>query len=147
MELLEKLKLKQYQRNNRNNPVLQRRIKLVARISEQIQLAENPHYKQISVRTVADDSGKIREVEVSKRVLCWWRVGADGTVELTVRYGSRVLELAKGMDAVELASVDELVPVLEQFKAAAERGETDDMVAAQLAKRKRVNTQKQQKLS
>ena len=147
MELLEKLKLKQYQRNNRNNPVLQRRIKLVARISEQIQLAENPHYKQISVRTVADDSGKIREVEVSKRVLCWWRVGADGTVELTVRYGSRVLELTKGMDAVELASVDELVPVLEQFKAAAERGEMDDMVAAQLAKRKRVNTQKQQKLS
>ena len=140
MELLKTLKLTRYQRNSRNNPALERRIKLVARISEQIQLAENPNYKQISVRTVADDSGEIREVEVSKRVLCWWRVGADGTVELTVRYGSRVLELAKDMDAVELASVDELVGVLEQFKAAAERGEMDDMVAAQLAKRKRVNT-------
>ena len=67
----------------------------------------------------------------------------DGTVQLTVRYGSRVLELAKGMDAAELSSVDELVPVLEQFKAAAELGEMDDMVAAQLAKTKRVNTQKQ----
>ena len=53
------------------------------------------------------------------------------------------MELAKGMDAVELSSVDELVPVLEQFKAAAELGEMDDMVAAQLAKTKRVNTQKQ----
>ncbi len=147
MELLKTLKLTRYQRSNTNNPVLQRRIKLVARISEQILLAENPNYKSLSVHTVADDSGELREVEVSKRVLCWWRVGADGTVELTVRYGSRVLELAKGMDAVELASVDELVPVLEQFKAAAERGEMDDMVAAQLAKRKRVNTQKQQKLS
>ena len=144
MELLKTLKLTQYQRNNRNNPVLQRRIKLVARISEQIQLAENPNYKRISVHTVADDGGELREVEVSKRVLRWWRVGADGTVELTVRYGSRVLELAKGMDAVELASADELVPVLEQFKAAAERGEMDDMIAAQLAKRKRVNTIKQQ---
>ena len=40
--------------------------------------------------------------------------------------------------------MDELVGVLEQFEAAAERGEMDDMVAAQLAKRKRVNTQKQQ---
>ena len=49
----------------------------------------------------------------------------------------------QGMDAVELSSVDELVPVLEQFKAAAELGEMDDMVAAQLAKAKRVNTQKQ----
>jgi len=147
MELLKTLKLKRYQRNNSNNPVLQRRIKLAAGISEQIQLAENPNYKQISVRTVADDNGGVRAVEVGKRVLRWWRVGADGTVELTVRYGSRVLELAKGMDAVELASTDELVPVLEQFKAAAERGEMDDMVAAQLAKRKRVNTIKAEKLS
>ena len=47
------------------------------------------------------------------------------------------------MDAVELASTDGLVGVLEQFKTAAERGEMDDMVAAQLAKTKRVNTQKQ----
>ena len=147
MELLKTLKLTRYQRNNSNNPVLQRRIKLAAGVSEQILLAENPNQKQISVRTVADENGEVREVEVSKRVLRWWRVGADGTVELTVRYGSRMLELAKGMDAVELASVDELVGVLEQFKAAAERGEMDDMVATQLAKRKRVNTQKQQKLS
>ena len=147
MELLKTLKLKRYQRNNSNNPVLQRRIKLAAGISEQIQLAENPNYKSHSLRTIADDSGELREVEVSKRVLRWWRVGADGSVELTVRYGSRVLELAKGMDAVELASADELVPVLEQFKAAAERGEMDDMIAAQLAKRKRVNTIKAEKLS
>nr|ADI18993.1 hypothetical protein [uncultured delta proteobacterium HF0010_10I05] len=147
MELLKTLKLTQYQRNNRNNPALERRIKLVARISEQIELAENPNYKSHSVRTVVDDNDGLRTVEVSKRVLLWWRVGVDGTVELTVRYGSRVLELAKGMDAVELASTDELVGLLEQFKAAAEQSEMDDMVAAQLAKRKRVNTQKQPKLS
>ena len=147
MELLKTLKLTRYKRNNSNNPILQRRVKLAAGISEQIQLAKNPIYKQISVRTVADDSGELRTVEVSKRVLRWWRVGADGTVELTVRYGSRILELAKGMDAVELSSTDELVPVLEQFKTAAERGEMDEMIAAQLAKRKRVNTQKQDKLS
>ncbi len=147
MELLKTLKLTQYQRNNSNNPVLQRRIKLAAGITEQIQLAENPNYKPVSVHTVADDNGGLRTVEVGKRVLRWWRVGADGTVELTVRYGSRILELAKGMDAVELASTDELVGVLEQFKTAAERGEMDEMIAAQLAKTKRVNTQKQDKLS
>ncbi len=147
MKLLKTLKLTQYQRNNTNNPVPQRRIKLAAGITEQIQLAENPNYKSHSVRTVADDSGGMRTVEVSKRVLRWWRVGADGSVELTVRYGSRILELAKGMDAVELASTDELVGVLEQFKTAAERGEMDEMIAAQLAKTKRVNTQKQDKLS
>ena len=36
MELLKTLKLSQYQRNNRNNPALQRRIKLAAGIIEQI---------------------------------------------------------------------------------------------------------------
>ena len=143
MELLKTLKLPQYQRNNTSNPVLQRRVKLAAGISEQIQLAQNPNYKSVNVRAVADDNGGVRAVGVEKRVLCWWCMSTDGTVQLTVRYGSRVLELAKGMDAVELSSVDELVPVLEQFKAAAELGEMDDMVAAQLAKTKRVNTQKQ----
>ena len=143
MELLKTLKLPQYQRNNTSNPVLQRRVKLAAGISEQIQLAQNPNYKSVNVRAVADDNGGVRAVGVEKRVLRWWCMSTDGTVQLTVRYGSRVLELAKGMDAVELASADELVPVLEQFKAAAERGEMDDMVAAQLAKTKRVNTQKQ----
>jgi hypothetical protein len=54
-----------------------------------------------------------------------------------------MLELAKGLDAVELSNTDELVGVLEQLKAAAEQGEMDDMIAAQLAMRKRVNTQKQ----
>ena len=143
MELLKTLKLPQYQRNNTSNPVLQRRVKLAAGISEQIQLAQNPNYKSLNVRAVADDNGGVRAVGVEKRVLRWWCMSTDGTVQLTVRYGSRVLELAKGMDAVELSSVDELVPVLEQFKAAAELGEMDDMVAAQLAKTKRVNTQKQ----
>ena len=143
MELLKTLKLPQYQRNNTSNPVLQRRVKLAAGISEQIQLAQNPNYKSVNVRAVADDNGGVRAVGVEKRVLRWWCMSTDGTVQLTVRYGSRVLELAKGMDAVELASTDELVPVLEQFKAAAELGEMDDMIAAQLAKTKRVNTQKQ----
>jgi len=147
MELLKTLKLTRYQRNTTHNPALQRRIKLAAGISEQIQLAENPNYKSYSVRTVADDNGGVRAVEVGKRVLRWWRVGADGTVQLTVRYGSRVLELPMGMDAVEFANTDELVPVLEQFKEAAERGEMDDMIASQLAKRKRVNTIKAEKLS
>ena len=143
MELLKRLKLTRYQRNISHNSVLLPRIKLAAGITEQIKLAENPNYESVNVCAVTDDSSELRTVEVSKRVLRWWRVGADGTVQLTVRHGSRVLELAKGMDAIELASKDELVGVLEQFKAAAERGEMDDMIAAQLAKTKRVNTQKQ----
>ena len=62
MELLKTLKLTRYQRSNTNNPVLQRRIKLAAGISVQIQLAKKPNYEQISVRTVVDNSGELRTV-------------------------------------------------------------------------------------
>ena len=91
MELLKILKLTRYQQNNSNNPILQLRIKLSDSVSEQIQLAQDPYCKRISQRTVADDSGELREVEVGKRILRWGRVGADGNVQLTVRYDSSVL--------------------------------------------------------
>jgi hypothetical protein len=42
-----------------------------------------------------------------------------------VRYGARLLELAKGKFAVELASEKELLPTLEIIKAAVLAGELD----------------------
>ena len=72
---------------------------------------------------------------------CWY-VGADGTAQLTIYYGSRVLELAKDLDAVRLVTTDDLVGLLEQIKTAAEE---DEMIALQLATRKCVNTQKQRR--
>ena len=61
----------------------------------------------------------------------------------TVWYGGRILEPGEGLDAVELASADELVRVLEQFKTAAVLGKMGEMIAVHLAKTKLVNTQKQ----
>ena len=43
-------------------------------------------------------------VQRSERIRRWWSVKADGTVQLTMRYGSKPLELAKGKYAVEIAS-------------------------------------------
>ncbi len=67
----------------------------------------------------------------------------NGKSQSTVRDCSRVLALDKGLNAVELCSTDELVGVLEQFKTAADSGKMNEMIAAQLATRKLVNTQKQ----
>ena len=147
MELLKKLKLVKYERTGQIDAVELRRHKLIVKINEQIDLATNANTKVSERFVVKDNEGDEKEISVEKRVLRWWQIGMNGKIKLTIRYGSRVLEFAKGMDAVELASADELVPVLEQFKAAAERGEMDDMIAAQLAKRKRVNTIKAEKLS
>jgi nucleoside-diphosphate-sugar epimerase len=49
-------------------------------------------------------------VETPKRVKPWWFVTDAGKLALSVRYGTKVLELAKGKVAVEVGSEKDLVP-------------------------------------
>jgi hypothetical protein len=51
-------------------------------------------------------------------------------INLAVRYGSRVLELAKGKNAIELASGDELIAALQALKTATLAGELDAAIEA-----------------
>ncbi len=64
-------------------------------------------------------------VEAVKRVKEWFWINDAGKINLAVRYGSKVLELAKGKNAIELASGDELIAALHALKAAALAGELD----------------------
>ena len=86
-------------------------------------------------------------ITATPRIRRWWDIKADGTVQLTIRYGSKPLELAKGKNAVEIASEAELVGTLEQIRDAVEQGELDELIEAQAAWRNRVNTIKAEKLS
>jgi hypothetical protein len=51
-------------------------------------------------------------------------------VNLSVRYGSKPLELAKGKNAIELNQASEIVPTLELIKNAVVAGELDEAIAA-----------------
>ena len=46
----------------------------------------------------------MQQVQRSKRIQRWRSVKADGTLQRIIRYGSKPLELAKGKNAVEIAS-------------------------------------------
>ena len=48
---------------------------------------------------------------------------------LAIRYGARVLELARGKFAVEIASPAQLIPTLELIKTAIDAGELDEQLA------------------
>ena len=144
MQLLKSLKLVHYEHPTHRNPRLHRRHKLLAKLAEQIQLAQDSSYQPTKTQFVADAEGNMQQVQRSKRIRRWWATKADGTVQLTIRYGSKPLELAKGKNAVEIASEAELVPTLEQIRAAVEQGELDELIEAQAAWRNRVNTIKQQ---
>jgi hypothetical protein len=110
-----------------------RRNKLVKRLWEQAELAKaqqaGTQFTSTKFRSIADpDTGLRKQVEVSKRIKQWWFTTDNGKLALSVRYGARLLELAKGKYAVELASEKELLPTLEIIKAAVLAGELDTAI-------------------
>ena len=107
-----------------------RRNKLAKRLWEQIELARAQQagttFAPTRLRSVRDtETGIRRQVETNKRVKPWWFVGDNGKVAVSVRYGTKLLELAKGKWAVEVGAEKELVPVLEVLKSAVLDGELD----------------------
>ena len=49
---------------------------------------------------------------------------------LQVRYGTRVLDLAKGKNSIEVGTVAELITVLQTVKSSVEAGELDAKIEA-----------------
>ena len=127
------LKLTAAHKSANISPVQQRRNKMSKRIWEQIQLANaqanGSQFAPVKFRTFTDaETGLRRQVEVPKRVKAWWFSTESGKTAISVRYGNRVLELAKGKFAVEVSAPAELVPTLEVIKAAVEAGELDTAI-------------------
>lgn len=135
MNALANLKLVAAKRNTTQSPAHQRRAKLCKKLHEQMQLAsaqaEGRVYAPAKFKTVTDaETGAKRSIETVKKVKQWWWTDSDGKVNLSVRYGAKVLELAKGKNAIEIASADELVPTLTLIKQAVEDGSLDAQIEA-----------------
>ena len=120
----------------RNMPaIVIRRNKLGSKLWEQIQLAKSQldgkPFVVMKYKTVKDrETGLRKQVETNKRVKAWWFVADNGKLVLSIRYGTKVLELAKGKWAVELGAEKDLVPVLETLKGAVLAGDLDAQIDA-----------------
>lgn len=132
MSTLNSLKLVNAKKPTAIPPILHRRNKLATKIWEQIQLAkaqkEGNTFTVKRFTTVKDYDGSRRSIELQKRVRPWWFVSLDGKVCLNVRYGAKLIELAKGKSAVEVATADDLIKTLEIIKGAIESGELDAQI-------------------
>jgi hypothetical protein len=114
-------------------PVQQRRNKLAKRLWEQMELAKaqqtGTQFIATKFRTITDnETGLRKQVETNKRVKAWWFVADSGKLSLSVRYGTKVLELAKGKYAVEVGADKDLVGVLDLIKKAVLAGELDTAI-------------------
>ena len=134
MTSLGTLKLTATQKPVQQSQTQQRRTKLAKRLWEQIELAKaqatGSVYAPIKYKTITSADGVRRQVEQQKRVKQWWFVADSGKLALSVRYGTKLLELAKGKWAVEVGTDKDLVSVLETLKAAVLEGELDAQIDA-----------------
>ena len=135
MSALTSLKLVSAKKPTNIPPVVLRRNKLSAKLWEQIELARGQTtgkpFVVIKIRTIKDSETGLRKVvEVPKRLRPWWWISESGKVCVSVRYGSKVLELSKGKSAVEVASPEDLIKTLETVRSAVEAGDLDAQIEA-----------------
>ena len=112
------------------NPKLIRRQKMVDRLEEQLQLANDRTYAPVVHRWKATSGGAKALVEIRKRVRPWWRMDVNGALILILRSGPRTLELEKGKAGIVVGSQERLAAVLETLIAAAKAGELDAALEA-----------------
>ena len=133
MSTLNNLKLTAEKKPQHIVPVQQRRNKLSHRLWEQIQLAKSQvdgtEFVVKKYRSFKDqETGLRQQIEVPKRIRPWWFVAANGKVCISIKYGTSVLELAKGKPSVEVDSPQDLIKALEAIKGAVEAGELDGQI-------------------
>jgi len=133
MTLLNTLKLTATQKPSKASPVQERRNKLAKRLWEQIELAKSKQagtsFTPTKFRTITDrETGLRKQVEQIKRLKQWWWTTDVGKVAISVRFGPRTIEIAKGKYAVEIASEKDLVPTLDLLRQATLNGELDTAI-------------------
>jgi hypothetical protein len=132
MSSLSNLKLVSSQRKKIISPTEARRKKLTSKLYEQIQLAkalrDGERYAPLKMRTILNkETGTKQRVEVAKNINPWWW-DENGKICVMVHYGSKVLELQNGLNAVEVDDIDALVATLELIKTATDKGELDPQI-------------------
>jgi hypothetical protein len=132
---LSTLKLTNAKRAARVSDDVQRRTKLVKRLQEQRELARaaaaGQRYAPEKTRWVRDDTtGERTQVVVGKRVKQWWFDAEDGRLALSIRYGSGVLELAKGKFSIDVADITQMADTIDVVSAAVAAGELDAQIAS-----------------
>ena len=135
MSALANLKLVAAKKPTQLSPVVIRRNKVIERLHEQLEivkaLQEGRIYAPTRMRSVKNaETGVRTTVEATKRLKQWWWAADNGKVCVALRYGAKIIELAKGKTAVEVASGAELITALETLKTAVAGGELDGQIEA-----------------
>lgn len=120
------------------SPTYLRRQKLIAKIDQQLALLADRGFRPTrhTWQKAADGSRVLVEKGISLKR--WWVKQADGKLILTVRYGSKPLQLAEGRNAILVVDEVQLAEVMSKMKAAVSAGEFDVLIESSVNCRKLV---------
>jgi hypothetical protein len=132
-QALVNLKLINAKRNSQVDPIQFRRKKLTEKLSQQIEMAQalsrGEEFKVKRFKKITDESGQSMSVEVNKRVKTWWFTNSDTKkVAVQLYYGNKLIDLAKGKNAIEVSDRDELIQALTKLRDAVLGGELDAQI-------------------
>lgn len=128
--LLASLNMVNAKRQSHADPIEFRRQKLIRKIDEQILLCQavqnGTAYVVKRQRKVTDGvTGDVRSITVERSVRPMWFTSSNGKKVLQLRYGSKVIELTKGKNAIAVDDDKSLLEVLQTVRGAVEVGELD----------------------
>ncbi len=112
------------------DPVIQRRATFIKQLEQQRELARELGFEPTKRNWVVMADGSKQLVTVLNRVKRWWRMDAQGTCFLVLRYGNRVITLNAGRTAIAVGPKSKLVSVIDTVITATKAGEMDAMLAA-----------------
>jgi hypothetical protein len=138
MTFLSTVNLISYQAAVDRSPAFQRRQKLVSKIEQQLALLSDAAFRPTRQIWQKAADGSLALVQKEVRLKPWWSKAANGKVVVTVRYGSKPLQLSDGCNAIELAEESQLPEVLTKLKEAVLLGEFDAVIESSVADRKLV---------
>lgn len=134
-QALASLKLVNAKRINVIDPIQFRRTKLNEKLKTQIEMAKalsrGEEFTVKRMKKVTDEvSGETSLIEVNKRVKTWWFTNTETKrVAVQLFYGNKVIDLAKGKNAVEVANGDELIATLLKLQELVLDGSLDAQIA------------------
>jgi hypothetical protein len=140
MSVLKNLKLSAVAPSHVSDPKLTARSKLLRYLNEQRAAAQadvegRPYNATKTVFRNGENGQRVR-AEAPRHVRRGWFKDAAGTLFFQARYGSKPLELSKGMTCIEIGKLDALPSTIDTLIQAIDAGELDEALAAASAERK-----------
>lgn len=138
--ILSSFNLSKSQKQRTVDKTTQRRTKLLAKLDEQILVAQaalkDEEYFGVKAVSETDEDGNKTSTTAQKRVRKWFYTNDGDEWYLEVKYGNRILQLAKDKTAIVVGALDNMVAVITQVKEAVLANELDNAIEAALSKKK-----------